>query len=123
MNRSETRSVKTTMSVSELCKDGIRVRLFRKDERLYLQVNSSDDPEDDQRGAMPCDPDVLASVLRGLTYQLASETGYCAIRRVGSDVRLEFQTGSTRQSCDMSVEQFSKLVSPVLPPRLRATLL
>jgi hypothetical protein len=72
---------------------------------------------------MPCDPDVLASVLRGNTYQLASETSYCVLRRLAQVVTLEFQAGSTRQSCSMSIEEFSHLVSPVLPARLRATLL
>jgi hypothetical protein len=88
-----------------------------------LQVLGSDEPETDHKGAMPCDPDVLVAVLRGITYQLASETGYCAIRRVGPNVSLEYQAGTNRHTCHMSADEYGKLVSPQVPARLRAMLL
>jgi hypothetical protein len=111
------------MSVSELCKDHIRIRLIREDEGLFLQVASEDEPEDSRTGLMPCDPDVLCSVLRGLTYQLSSKDTYCVIRRSGSMIDIEYQRGSDRHKCSLEAEEFARLVAPAMPARLRAMLL
>jgi hypothetical protein len=111
------------MAISEICKDGIRVRLLTEDEQLFLQVLSMDEPEGSREGMTPCDPDVLCSVLRGLTYQLASPAGYCAIRREGATVTIELQSATVRHRCSMTPEQFSHLIWPVMPVRLRAMLL
>lgn len=111
------------MAISELCKDGIRVRLLMDNERLYLQVYDEDADVEDAARAMPCDPDALSGVLMGLTYQLSSESTYCVIRRTGPDVSIEFQTGNSRRHCSVTVEEFKRVIMPVMPSRLRAMLL
>jgi hypothetical protein len=111
------------MAISEFCKDGIRVRLIREDDVLFLQIMRSDEPDDSREGMTPCDPDVLCAVLRGLTYQLASPAGYCAIHRSGKNVTVEMQSGEVKHRCTMTSDEFAHLIWPVMPIRLRAMLI
>lgn len=122
-NRIGRDSVQTTMGVSEFCKDGVRVRLVKKDDVLYLQIEEMDAPEDSQEGMMPCDPDLLCAVLRGLTYQLASPKAYCMISRHGGLIEFEYQAGNAKHRCSMTAAEFTELASPLLPARLRAVLI
>jgi hypothetical protein len=111
------------METTEICKDGLTVSLTRQNDRVILQIVSYAEPPEPFAGMVPCEPDVLCAVLRGLTYQIASEAMYCLIRRLGGKVTIEGQTGPNRFHCSMSLDEFGHLLSPIMPPRLRAMLL
>lgn len=111
------------MGISEICRDGVRVSLVLEDARLYLQIGLVEPAGDSRPHRMPCDPDVLCAVLRGMTYQVVSREANIILRRSGSEIILEFGTDSERHRCEMSRDDFAKVIAPVMPTRLRAMLL
>jgi hypothetical protein len=110
------------MISSEICRNGLSVRLIEEDERFFLQVSPTH-VVDDLDGMIPCNPEALCSVLQGLTYQLASESGYVVIKRERDDVTLEYQGDSMKEQFRLPVQRFSQAIAPVLPLRLRAMIL
>lgn len=111
------------MTTAQICRDGIRVRLIKDAERFYLQVQGEADPDDSREDMLPCDPDVLCAVLRGMTYQLVSAASYCVVRRTPANVTIEYKTDSKTQRCEMSSQEFGQLIAPMMPARLRAMLI
>jgi hypothetical protein len=108
---------------SEISRDGIRIRLKLEDSLLVMQLLPVSDEDPEPIATVQCDPDVLCSVVRGITYQMASESGFCLVRRVGSNVIFNFDVGRGRLQTRLSTEEFKRLVAPVMPLRLQAMLL
>jgi hypothetical protein len=108
------------MAAAEICKNGIRVSILSEEDKVSLRLARVDSNEGE---SMPCDPFVLGAVLRGMTYQIASDRVFCVIRRSGSDISLEYQLHGENGHCRLSEQEYRRLIAPVVPSQVRAFLL
>lgn len=98
------------MSEVEFCRDGIFVRFFVKKGRSFLEIaeyEEMDPPSAEIR------TDHLASVVRGITYQISLPRVVCELRRHGRFVEVEIVRGSATRACRVRLDEFVQALDEV----------